>query len=262
MTLPCRDSVYTPWRYSMATYVKLVGVLATMLAVFIYLKDRPRRLGRSQADADWAARSAVVYIDHTDMYAVEGPYSFIRWYDTRTGLKLRPWRSESFGRAYNQRIDEIIREQGIPSWSAKPAIPDDAELIAMLQASMQAVAVFPHEITANVALQADFQGECRSVSVVGRSERYGNLTLALPNPDKGVFVARDRIRPETVYIRSGRKWISAFTGDGRHLVDLCWTLDGNEDESTKYGMDAHAGVYHEGGTSPQAEPPSLHQNEP
>ena len=231
MTSPQRDSVHTPWRYSMATLLKSVGVLATLLGVFIYWKDRPRRLGRSQADADWAARSAVVYIDHADMYAVQGPYSFIRCYDTRTGLRHRAWRSESFGRAYNQRIDELVREQGLPSWSAKSAIPDDAELIAMLQASMETIAVFPHEITPNVVLQADGRGDSRSVSVVGRSERYGNITLGVPHSDEGVFVARSQIRPETVFIRSGHQWLSAFSSDGRHLVDLSWTPDGNKDDS-------------------------------
>ena len=40
-------------------------------------------------------------------------------------------------------------------------------------------------------------------------------------------------RPETVYIRSGHQWLTAFSSDGRHLVDLCWTLDGNKDESPK-----------------------------
>ena len=162
-------------------------------------------------------------------------YYVIRWYDPRTGLRQRAWRSESFGRAYNQRIDELVREQGFPSWSAKPAIPGDAELIAMLQASMQAITVFPHEITPNVALQADVRGEIRSVSVVGTSERYGNVTSAIPHSDYGVFVARGQIRPETVYIRSGHQWLTAFSSDGRHLVDLCWTLDGNKDELPKWG---------------------------
>lgn len=213
-----------PWQYSFKALCKWIMVLAVVFALLRSSKslyvDRPQRIGRSQADADWANHDAVIYGPDFASFRTLGPYEITRWYDDQTGLKYRAWRNQWIDKAYSKRIDELIRDYGVPSWSAKAGIPGDSELIAMLQSTMTPVAEFPYAVSPIIVLQSHARDGKRSLTVEVRNARNGNVSIDIPDTCDGVYVARDSNRPSTVFVRRGRTWGCAINENGYVLAEV------------------------------------------
>jgi hypothetical protein len=207
-----------PFQFSLATLFILFTAIIVLISLLFSFFGRPARLGRSRAETDWAAHTAVIYCNYMKIYTVHGQNEITRKYDPNTGLEFRytSFASDSYRQSYNNRIRELLDKYGVPSWSAKEAIPSDAELIAMIDSPlMEEVKNIPCIITPHITIMAKFRNGQRSVSI-----NTSNGVLGCPHLDKSLFLARDPKLPKTIFIRGGQCWVIAYSEDGRHLADV------------------------------------------
>jgi hypothetical protein len=167
---------------------------------------------RTQAEEEWNAGAAGLY-EQPSGDRVEHQY------DPATGLRYRDqWHETRFSKAYNQRVRELLAEQGVPAWSMQKYLVPDNELLALLDADdFDAVITFPHEVNANIVLIRGGEGES------GSTERDALLVAARESGvirtrgDGTAAVARRPENPGVIFIRNGRQWIGAFHESGRLL---------------------------------------------
>ena len=200
--------------------------------------------GRQLADDDWSKQSVRQFEDFDDdsetqmANGVRVTYEF----DRTTGFHLRrPGRSKDVGNAYNERIAELVREDGIPVWSMKAHLISPEALVELLDSSEGTeVTSLPFEVTPSIIVFKTgtvsrwgytmfFSGTGGSVSSSGSTRTFSNGTanglavatrtgelLTVGRGSNPIFVIHQS--EDTFCIRYGANWIGLFHRDG-HLIE-------------------------------------------
>ena len=134
------------------TVIAVGGVIAWMAGE----DGRERQRGAELAREHWENGFAISWVKHCDEYqdARRGLH-FTQNYDRDNGFAVRHYnpRKAAFCDGYNSAMVQLVKENGIPPWSARNSMIADDELAGMLDASgMQRIAAFPYEASENIVI--------------------------------------------------------------------------------------------------------------
>ena len=183
-----------------------------------YVKESVNHSAVLRAETDWKT-NALIYRDH-ESAPIDGctvQYCF----DPDTGLELgRPKSDLGFADKYNARINELISQHGIPTYSIKSIIPKPEDLIPLLDSDeLDPVDAFPADLTDNIHLMR--RG---TLSRWGGTSSSSSDSLSIVTPhilmavDNGVLPVHSKVTDKIVYIRNGPNWVGAFLRDGRMIM--------------------------------------------
>lgn len=174
--------------------------------------------GQNRAELDWNKHDARIYVTAPSSSGMVSHY-----YDSASGLELRQhWPEDEYSRAYNARIEELLKNQGVPDWSVKKDLVEDSDLSAELDSeTMEEITTFPHDVNPNIVLfkqgtierfGGTLSSRSDSVSIGTRFKMIGGSDEVEP-----IYVGRSEKYPNIIFIRNGKNWVGAFHTDGRLL---------------------------------------------
>lgn len=175
--------------------------------------------GRMQAERDWGASQALIYIE--DPAVANGVW---HEFDVATGLEYRlKWPASRFSRAYNERVGGLLQREGIPEWSIKRYLVPDETLVSLLDSEeFEEVKTFPYEVNDNIIL---FRRG--TITRWGGSARNDSDALAIVTKVGGVtgfgdkvepaYVLRKPEYPSVIFVRSGTSSIGAYHESGKRM---------------------------------------------
>jgi hypothetical protein len=179
--------------------------------------------GRAAAERDWVEQRAEVYSPDFNERTVDG-VRLVTYYDRDSGLRLHVFPTFfGYGEAYNQRINELLAEQGIPPWSMKSYLVDDKDLIAMLDSEqLEEIRDFPCELSTGIVLvrSGTFSRWGETMSSFGDSLSVATQHsgfLGVGTEVRPIYVGRNPKYPHLVFVRYGRTWLGAFHEEGWNL---------------------------------------------
>jgi hypothetical protein len=200
--------------------------------------------GRQLADDDWSkqrARHFSPFFDDSEPSMANGvrvTYDV----DRTTGFCLiKHGRSnDDMRNAYNDRIAELVREHGIPSWTMKPHLISPEALAELLNSSdCTEITSLPFEVTPSIVVfktgtiskwgsTMTFNGTGSQITSSGSSPGglyFDGSGLAIATQADGLRAVGSGSHPiflirhddDTICIRYGANWIGLFHRDGRLL---------------------------------------------
>ena len=196
----------------------VVAVLAVLMGV--QWRGATEQSADVCAEEDWNNGVAGLCAPSEELN-VEG-VSVLFHVDRDTGLFHRRRGSDPvFCDAYNSRVRDLMRLNGVPRWSVKADIPALSVVVQLLQtAELPEVHQFPHHVSQDVVLlwggSVTFGTSTYSTvaDALSIASAKGGLTVT-GSAAKKVFA---EARGNTVIIRSGREWLGIFHKDGRRMV--------------------------------------------
>lgn len=209
-------------------YALLVGFTIVCVTVgfpFVYRSQVLRAEQRNAiaaADEDWRIRDAVIYHDFDDDY-VECNQAVVQFaVDREPGIPYEGWHvRRRTSDAYNARIAELIRENGLPPWSLKTLVPSAEEVAASLDSTdFQKVDSFPCDVTPGITLMRRGTVYRGGGSTTSSTDSLSIVTdKGTCRSGLGVLPVHLRIQGDLVYIRNGPNWVGVFHQDGRSIAE-------------------------------------------
>jgi hypothetical protein len=195
------------------------------------------RIIRAEADEDWRNQTAVYCRIDEDRQEHRGRI-IERFADQHSGLPL-DWHRNTFrfrglapyGRIYNERIDELIAENGAPEWSSPADCVADDMLVSLLDSGdFNVVDSFPHHLVDRVSLVRSSDGRTgiQRVASVLFDSREMTFAESRTMPSDGLlYVGRNPKNPGVTFLRRGNRWLGAYRANGQ-VVALAYEAPPNE----------------------------------
>lgn len=176
--------------------------------------------GRKKAESDWRHGEAVRFARWYPMPRADGTtveYEF----DPSSGLKLEfAFTDLGWIKAYNDRIDELLKEFGTPPWSVKSKLVPVDVLVSMLDSEeMTEVTEFPFEVTPGIYFTRE-----EPVSRSGEMFPPGTLWVVMVTDGgrsslgAGPIFVQQSSEQDVVFIRKERKSIGLYDREGKFLA--------------------------------------------
>ncbi len=183
--------------------------------------DRRRARGVERADADWKNNQVELRMENETVQVGDATVEY--HVDRETGLKRKtPCATPVFCNAYNARIRELIRVNGLPTGSLRSDVPTPDELVALLDATdLQEVTQFPYQLTPQVILM-------RGGTATFGSATYSNggQGLAIASEQNGMHCVGSKNLPVFVetranvfVVRSGNEWVGMIDASGCQIAE-------------------------------------------
>lgn len=242
------DEATTTWlpRLTLIEYLIAYTIVAMMIGFpFAYRNwsiQSERVGGRRLAEDHWAAQRPYKFVDSPQMpeFTFKGVEAYCA-FDRTTGFELH-WGSFTTDTkaAYNERIVELVKDQGLPAWSAQSQLISPDELIALLDRPLgREVVDLPSDVTPSITVfrrgTISKWGSTMTANTGGAGvTSSGSSPAGIYISGNGMAIATqaDGLRvvssgtlpifvieqsPDTVCIRHGNDWIGLFHRDGRLL---------------------------------------------
>lgn len=195
-------------------------VLGVPIAYTNSVYEMSRRSAVQKANEDWE-HEALVYRDHEPKLLGDCVLEYR--FDPETGLKFEEsYTKLNFGDFYNERIEELIEEQGLPPYSIQELMPKPSQLIAMLDSTdLDLIDSFPADLNNNISLiregrfskwGSDFVGDPDYLSILTPHLNWGGIM--------GNYPVHTKITDELIFVRDGPHWIGVFLPDGQLIVSV------------------------------------------
>lgn len=202
----------------MASFVWIGLIFGIPMGYKSFVTSSVNRSAIRRANEDWQT-NALIYRD--EHFVEIGNCTIQYEFDPETGLQLKHQRPDlGFADRYNTRIGELIKVQGIPSYSIKSIMPNPDELIGYMSSTeMNFVETFPIDLTENIHLMR--RGSLAKWGIIS-TNNSDSLSIVTPHSvmgvGSGVMPVHTKIARDIIYIRNGPNWVGAFLLDGRMIM--------------------------------------------
>lgn len=216
--------------------VILGGTVAAPLVWRQHVFTSQRLAGQRAADDDWLKKQAVVLqpLHSSDRHQFIENARIKNDFDSKTGFRVdTPFEFFGYAEAYNDRIEKLIEQQGIPDWSMKAHLISNEELISLFNADgFKPISEPSHRLTPFVVVRLTDgagkpkQGEPEIYdSLDFQIERHPGLSAYEPSQLRiGVGAARpistmQSLRdPRVTFVRVGKRSVYVFYETGLLLA--------------------------------------------
>lgn len=188
----------------------LTLTLAFPLAFCRFIESDRQNRARRKAESDWTNAQPILYGEREYVNTIGAVVEYE--IDRETGLRLKhPFVTSTFATAYNNRIQELLREEPSKTLLEPAKIPAPETVASLLAANdLEEVTAFPQQLSSNLAVSRHFDG---SLIIDTGDGQVGFGDGSMP-----VYVGRLLSDEEFIAIRNGKKWLGIYTKGGKIIA--------------------------------------------